>query len=285
MNAKTIVSGVCAALWLGGAASAQSTFLAADSPPAAAAEKIAPPADAPIPAVTQAPALPAGSVCSPWTGPGGTGCCGPVGAHGPILNEVFLRQGMTFPVAGGIFNNVLAPGYMLSAGGRSLFFNPQGSGAWAIEYGVDYFYNNARKDYEEFDVFGTFVNIRDMHRAAFHISAGREMYLYAPAYQPGRNWRAGADVGGRYGYMRANLNLIAEDPANDPVPIDYSRRSDTFGAVFVAFHTDMILPLNDCLSFIAGVRAEWSYNFTDIIPTWDSDMQEAAILINVGFTF
>ncbi|MBX7106354.1 MAG: hypothetical protein K1X57_19910 [Gemmataceae bacterium] len=285
MNAKAIVSGICTAVWLGGLASAQPAFVAADPPPAAQPEAIAKPVDSPIPAVTEAAALPAGSVCSPWTGPGGTGCCGPVGGHGPIVSEVFLRQGINFPVAGGILNNVVGPGYALSAGARSLFFNPAGSAAWTIEYGLDYIYNNGRKDYEEFDLFGTFVNIRETHRAAFRLAGGREWYLYAPAYQPGKNFRVGTDVGGRYGFIRANFNLIAEDPANAPVPIDFGRRSDTYGGVFVAFHSDMIVPMNGCLSFVAGLRAEWSYNFSDVIPTWDSDLQDVNLMFNFGFKF
>jgi hypothetical protein len=286
MNAKAIVRGLGLVAWLSGSAFAQNAGPGLqEKPTAPPAEPIARPADAPIPAVTQPAALPPGSVCSPWTGPGGTGCCGPVGGHGPIVSELFLRQGVNIAVGGGVLRDVTYPGYIMSFGARSLFFNPIGSGAWTLEYGIDYIYNNGSKDNYEFDIFGTFVNVRETHRAAFHVAAGREMYLMAPAYQPGKNWRAGWDVGGRYGYQRANFNLIAEDPANDPVPIDFGRRSDTFGQVFLSLHTDYIYPLNGCISLVAGLRTEWAYHFSDIIPTFDSDLQEVNIMLNFGLKF
>src|SRR5262249_47580169 len=157
----------------------------------------------------------------------------------------------------GIFHNVTGAGYMFSTGARTLFFNPVGSAAWTVEYGLDYIYNNGKNDKAEFDVFGVFVNIRETHRAGVHLAGGREWYLYAPAYQPGRNWRVGLDVGGRWGYERANFNLIAEDPATATVPIDFGRRGDVFGDVIIAFHSDIEWPIDGCRSLFAGVRAEW----------------------------
>src|SRR5262245_55404194 len=39
--------------------------------------------------------LPPGSVSSPWCGdqPAGAGCCGPIGANGPLTYELYVRTG------------------------------------------------------------------------------------------------------------------------------------------------------------------------------------------------
>jgi hypothetical protein len=299
MSAKAILPGACILLWLCGAAAADGpqivrSWQPADAtqmkqppmPPAGVpvAEPLPKPSDSPIAAVTEQPALPAGSVCSPWSGPGGTGCCGPVGGNGPIMSEVYIRNGVVLPVAGGIFNNVTGAGYMLSVGGRSLFFDPIGSKAWTAEFGVDYIYNNGTRDFEEFDIFGMFSSIREHHRAAVHIAGGREYYMLTPAYQNNCNWRVGWDVGGRYGAERVNLNVPTDPPVAN-APIGFSRRNDTYGGVFVAFHTDFEYPLAGCRTFVAGLRTEWSYNWSEVIPTWDTNEQDVAIMINFGIKF
>ncbi len=288
MSAKAILPVTALWMWLCGSAAAQTQ---PPMPPAGvpagtpAGEQLPLPNDAPIPAVTQPPALPAGSVCSPWSGPGGTGCCGPVGGNGPIMSEVFMRHGMNFPVAGGIFNNVTGMGYILSFGGRSLFFNPIGSKAWTVEFGIDYIYNNGGRDYEEFDIFGMFSSIREHHRAAFHLAAGREIYLLTPAYQNNCNWRVGWDVGGRFGAERVNLNVIPDPPNANVPPIGFSRRNDTYLGVLVAFHTDFEYPLPGCRTFIAGIRTEWGYNWSEVIPTIDVDLQDVSVMLNFGIKF
>lgn len=299
MSAKAILSGAAVLLCLCGTASADGPLIVrswqppgaaqltpAPMPPAGvpAAEPLPKPTESPIAAVTEAPALPPGSVCSPWSGPGGTGCCGPVGGNGPIMSELFLRNGFVLPVAGGIFNNVTGVGYMLSVGGRSLFFNPEGSKAWTVEFGVDYIYNNGTRDFEEFNIFGMFASIRDHQRAGVHISGGREYYLLTPAYQNNCNWRVGWDAGGRYGAERVNLN-VPSDPPDANNSIGFSRRNDTYGGVFVAFHTDFEYPLAGCRTLVAGLRGEWTYNWSQVIPTIDVNEQDVAVMINFGLKF
>lgn len=240
------------------------------------------PVDSPIAAVTQEPQLPPGSVCSPWSGPGGTGCCGPIGGNGPILSELFIRSGINLPVAGGIFNNATQAGFIQSFGARSLFFNPVGSSAWTAEFGIDYIFNNGSRPDYEFDIFGIPAQIREYQRAAVHIAFGKEIYMFTPGYQCGRNYRVGLDVGGRYGYSRANFNVVPDDPTQ---PFEFDRRSDVYGGFLVGFHTDVEIPLGPCFTFVTGVRAEWCYNFSDIIPTWDSDLQDVNIMMNFGWKY
>lgn len=265
-------------------------------PPPSTVEKVTPaapavtsqpaPVEAPLAAVTQPPALPPGSVCSPWSGPGGTGCCGPIGGNGPIMGEFFVRNGIALPVAGGIFNNTLNPAYAFSAGARSLFFNVPGDKAWVIEYGFDYFYNNGNHPEMVFSVptNPNFFDLRDYHRAGIHLGIGREWFLFAPAYQCGTNFRWGLDTGGKWGYHRLNVNLPDIAPGTDVDPT-FIRFNDAYGSFYAAIHADYEHPITSCATFIFGVRGEYAFTFNDILRTIDTDLQEAIISINMGMRF
>jgi len=308
MSTKAILSRAWVLLWLAGGALPAgepvrpvSMFQSqpVEPPAAMSTEPASPPlqSDAAVPAITQPPALPAGSVCSPWTGPGGTGCCGPVGGNGPILSEYFFRTGVNFLISGNILKQTLQTGTVQSFGGRSLFFNPEGSKAWTAEIGIDYFYNNGGKPNFEYpidvisppnrpDIQTTlFAGIREYHRAALHVAFGRELFMYAPAYNACRNYRFGWDLGGRYGYSRLNLNVFPENP-DDPTERDqFNKRSDTFGTFFVALHADAEFPVFQCKTFVVGIRSEYGYNWTDIVQLFDSDTQEVNIMLNFGLKF
>jgi hypothetical protein len=270
-----------------------------ESAPAAPAvtNSAASPGDAAVPAITHPPALPAGSVCSPWTGPGGTGCCGPVGGNGPILSEFFFRTGVNFLISGNILKDTLQSGTVQSFGARSLFFNPEGSKAWTAEIGIDYFFNNSTKGDQEFpidvisppnnpDIQTTlFAGIREYHRAALHVAFGRELFMYAPAYNACRNFRFGWDLGGRYGYSRLNLNVFPENPDDPTEREQFNKRADTFGTFFVSLHADAEFPVFECKSFVVGIRSEYGYNWSDIVQLFDSDTQEVNIMLNFGLKY
>lgn len=261
-----------------------------------AGEPIKPPApssDSPIAAITQPPQLPPGSVSSPWSGPGGTGCCGPVGKHGPIMNEIFLRTGVNVLTSGGLIKETLQTGYTQSIGGRSLFFNPVGSAAWTAELGIDYFFNNGSKSDFEYpiDVVSPpnqpniqntiFASIREYNRAALHVALGREYYMFTPAYQSGKNFRLGGDIGFRYGYSRLNLNTISEDGS----VVDFDRRSDVYKGFFLSLHTDYEVPLNCCWTFVTGFRTEYGFNYSNIARLQNCDWTEVNFLLNFGVRF
>ncbi len=239
-----------------------------------------------IPAIVDQHGMPPGSVCSPWTGTnGGTDCCGPVGKNGPIQTELFLRNGIGLLVAGSTLKHTLNPSYVFSGGGRSLFFNCEGTSAWTVEYGVDYMYNNGNHPEQEFDVFGTFINIRDYNRGGVHLSAGKEWFWFDRAFQVGSNYRFGFDIGGKYGYSRVNFNLPDATQPRDAVP-STTHRGDVTGGPLVAIHSDVEIPMSTCLTLITGVRAEWSMTFTDIMPTEGSEkLQEVIISWNCGIRY
>src|SRR5262245_18862055 len=72
----------------------------------------------------------------------GGDCCGPLGKHGPIDLEIFLRVGETIPIEGGILRNTLESGWMFEAGGRSLFFDASDTAAWTIDLSATNMWNH-----------------------------------------------------------------------------------------------------------------------------------------------
>src|SRR5581483_7140584 len=137
MSANAIVPGALILAVFGVAARA-----AAQAPQPPGPETLPPPAVAPgtgpMPDVLPAPAtaaqppatgglppgpggLPPGSVPDPWINYIRPGCCGPIGADGPIGWEFYWRNGVSMPVATGL-KEFLHTGWMTSVGERTLFF-------------------------------------------------------------------------------------------------------------------------------------------------------------------
>ena len=83
-----------------------------------------------------------------------------------------------------------------------------------------------------------------------------------------------------YGASRVELNYAIPDQAQP----GYLRRYDVFGAYFISLHNDVEVPLG-CGKFIAGFRAEWNYNWSDILLTRGGDVQDLNLLLNFGYRF
>lgn len=338
MSAKAIVFGAAVLALVGGRAiqGAEPPMLLKPLSPAAyqtgAPAVTAPPAEVlPLPASPAMPGAaapssgisygqgtPPGTVADPWIAYSRPGCCGPLGANGPIGGEWFYRNGASIPVAGGILREALQTGWITEFGGRALFFNKETSAAWTSSVGVSFTFNNSGLSDLIFDTpLGTTaveqvpdplnpgqtvprnvfrivdhpVTIRDYQRWSLNVALGREWYLFNPAYQPGRHFRVGLDSGGRWGYGRVDLNDLSGilDP-NNPAGLDstifYRHSSDVFGGVFVAAHADLEIPICcGASTFITGFRAEWSYNWTDVLPTQLHDLQDVNLFWTIGFRY
>jgi len=257
-----------------------------------------------VPAVPATPpagdAPPPGTVTDPWIDYTRPGCCGPIGGNGPIGSEWFLRNGVSIPIAGGILNDALQTGIMTEFGLRALFFNPNTDKAWTGSASLSYTYNNSSRSdlvimvpegfntqnpltgQTQFSITDIPVTIRDYQRWSFNVAGGREWYIGNPAYSPGWHWRFGSDVGGRWGYGRVGLNDLTGLPDN----IFYRRIGDVFGSVFLALHSDIEMPM--CCgryTFISGVRAEWNYTWTDILPQSKNDLQDVNLLWTIGWRY
>src|SRR5581483_6811852 len=193
-------------------------------------------------------------------------CCGPIGGDGPIQAELFARTGPSLPVEGPIFGHVLETGWKIEAGGRSLFFNSAMDAAWNIDLSLSNTrYQGQRPDIQiplNFIVTsstGTLSNqvrnvtVRSLNLTDVNLAFGREWYLRKPANVCDTRWRVGVDGGGRLGSVKAELH-------------ETTHRTDVEYAMFVEVHTDVEVPCG-CCTFLAGLRAEWSYDWMDILQS------------------
>jgi hypothetical protein len=257
------------------------------------------------PVSTSGPSLPApGNVMAPSTDgplPGGglrtsswmayprcAGCCGPVGANGPLGYEVYVRNGFSFPLGGNPFGARLNTGWDVDAGARTLFFNPELDAAWTVDLSVSNVHNGSN----DFTTMYTLTNVkggpngggavvpavsvavRDLNRTYVNVAVGREWYLWGSADcgKPDVNWRVGFDVGGRYGTEKLEVT-------------NFDHFTDVIAGTFGSIHTDLEIPCGCCI-FQAGIRAEYGYTWGDILQRQtDGDVQEINLLFTLGARF
>jgi hypothetical protein len=120
------------------------------------------------------------------------------------------------------------------------------------------------------------VTIRSLNRTFANLSLGREWYLNGNpatcAENGGWIWRAGFDVGGRYGTAKLETH-------------ETKHRTDVVGGFSLAAHTDVEIPCGCCI-FQYGLRIEWDYIWSDILQIQnDADMQDLNILFTAGVRF
>lgn len=200
-------------------------------------------------------------------------CMGPVGGHGPIGSEVYLRGGIDFPV-GGNLGDILRPGHSIQGGGRALLFNQAEDAAWTIDVGLANIYNYADGGAAPFTITqpggAVVVNMTSMNRTFFSLGFGRQWYLWGSAPDPVNKWLIGFDLGGRYGSASANFAQIRH-------------RTDVVGGGFISGYGGIEIPV--AFGFLeAGVRTEFSYTWSDIVQV-PSDIADIGVLFNVGLRF
>ena len=249
----------------------------------------------PAPGSDAAPAmdgpLPGGGLrTSNWMAyPRCAGCCGPVGANGPLGYEIYVRNGISFPVGGNPFGTKLDAGWDVEVGARTLFFNPERDAAWTVDLSVSNVHNGSNDFTTTYGLTnvqpgpqgsGTTipaiqVGVRDLNRTYVNVAGGREWYLWgtADASKPDVNWRVGFDLGGRYGTEKLEMtNFLIH-------------RTDVIAGMFGSVHTDLEIPWR-CVIFQAGIRAEYGYTWGDILQSQnDSDVQELNLLFTLGARF
>jgi len=242
-----------------------------DAPPPVSARQDGEPA--PQQDIIQAPGL------SSWiTYHKDNGCDGPMGNGCPIMTELFIRSGFAAPTGTTSFGRVLDLGWDIDGGGTLLLFNPAMTRAWTFTAGLSNVnFHGAHSDVHfpvKVFVLNTLtkvdVSVRDLNQTFFNLGMGREWYLWAPANAPGRNWRIGLDGGGRWGTEKLDLHEIRH-------------LTDTIGGVYAAAHTDVEWPLGACI-FLAGLRLEWSYTWSDVLQT-SSDVMSFNGLFTMGLRF
>jgi len=215
-------------------------------------------------------------------------CCGPFGGSGPIDSELYARTGWSIPEGRVLFHQVLETGWLVSAGGRVLFFDRALDAAWTVDLGLSYVYNHGQRDDIPIRIFdvdpnnpGTVVTrdvtVRSLHRTFVNVALGRQWYLTGPTNDCDWRWRAGVDVGGRYGTLRVDVDEFGRR--------SFFRFNDVIGGLFAALHSDVEVPCG-CCSFLGGLRMEFDYTWSDVFqPRNDSDLFSLNILFNLGVRF
>jgi hypothetical protein len=197
-----------------------------------------------------------------------------------------LRGGFEIPAEGKIFGHVLETGWQIQGGARSLFFKPSMDRAWVIDLGIgDIFNRGQRSDIKiplrvlvpnpgatQVFLVNRQLSVRQLNRTYVEPSLGHEWYLTTPEDHLPYQWRVGLDAGGRMGSTKAEFN-------------EHPHRADVYGAVVLALHTDWEFR-RGCCTFMAGFRAEWAYNWMDILQEQnDSDLQDVSLLFTAGVRF
>jgi hypothetical protein len=237
----------------------------------------------------ESPAPPEPGKLSSWLVYPRLNCCGPMGRDGPIMVELFLRNGVELPVEGAIFGHVLQPGWIIEGGGRSIFFNAALDGAWDIDLSIGNVLNRGQHSDRKIPITepistSTFpptvmpvtiqTSLRELNRTYVDAGLGHEWYFWgAPNCCGGLRWRVGIDAGGRLGTAKAEFYEIAH-------------RTDVFAGLYAGLHSDVEIPCGGCCTFIAGLRVEWSYNWSDILQVHnDSDLEDLDFTVNLGVRF
>ena len=241
--------------------------------------------------------LPPGAYPSPWF-TDGPGCCGPLGRNGQVAYELHVDSGPAFVFGGTPFSDRLEVGWSFGGGGRTLFFNPAGDAAWTVDIGLNYTYNRGSPR----DFLNVFVRqqpttgaggqqtfrpdvlttsrIRGLHRTAFNFAVGRDWFVWGPGNpgaENGWNLRVGSEVGGQWGTAHT-------DVVPDNLPNSYTRRQKVFEGVFVGGRATVEAPLGGMVWF-GGVNVQYGYQWMNIVPPQDGDIQYLNLLLTTGVRF
>jgi hypothetical protein len=218
--------------------------------------------------------------------------CSSCGTSGCIFGEFHVDTGFAFPFGGGVFGKALEDGWTIGAGFRSDFFNIAQDAAWTIDFGVSNTHNQAQAAavavplvvLVPFDMAtgvqpppkAIAASVHSLDRTFGNLTVGREWYLNGSANSCGRKWRAGFEVGGRWGMANADLE--------DVDGLVRFRRHTTVGGTIVAAQTDVEIPWG-CCQWYFGLRTEWDFTFMDLLQGADTKFQEINLLGTVGVRF
>ena len=242
-------------------------------------------------------------------------CCGPLGADGPVYQELYLRSGASFPVGAKIFGKVLQTGWVVDGGGRSLFFNPEQDAVWVIDLGVSNIHYPGERPDLQFKLLHILVPT-----AANPLTgqAGTAIINFVPhgklTTKMGKNG-APNTVTEPFGVTVANLNqtfvnvgggrewyLWGAANCGEPnwrVGFDVGgrygteklnlhqlrHRTDTIAGLYIAAHSDIECPCG-CCTYFAGVRVEYDYIWGDILQEQNvADTETIGLLFTAGVRF
>jgi hypothetical protein len=237
--------------------------------------------------------LPAPPGIAGWLGCGcQDGSCSSCGTSGCIFGEAYVASGVAFPFGGGVFDKALHEGWTIEVGCRSDFFNLAQDAAWTIDLSLSNTHNQADSHAVAVPLLllsppdpntgaavpphATVASIHSLDRTFGNLTVGRVWYLNHSANVCGSKWRAGFDVGGRWGIANVDMEDLNERAR--------FRRHTTVGGTIVAAYSDVEVPWGCCL-WLFGLRTEWDSNFMDLLQSTDGKFQEINVLATVGVRF
>lgn len=92
--------------------------------------------------------------------------------------------------------------------------------------------------------------------------------------------RAGFDLGTRWGTEKVDLDII-NDPIDDST---YRHRSDNYGGVVLGWHAYVEVPMR-AWTWVGGLRAEYGYNWSELLPGQNSNIHDVNLLFTTGFRY
>ena len=290
---NSLCLGVLAVTCLGlGTANAQPPTMLppANVGPIAGAPTVMPSVPFPAAPTQSAPAAPSG-INEYLAYPRPAGCCTP-GCDGLIGSEAYVRSGVSVNLGNtGVFGRVLDPGFMVTGGLRSIFFQPSPNVGWTVDVGLSSVWYDAGRDeranirnfVSNTTVFGQNVQTiipsfavtpSSVNQTSVHLALGQEYYFAGDAdpADGGWKWRAGWDAGGRWGTSKLVLKEI-------------KHKTDVIGGALFGLHSDVEIPYGHCL-FQVGVRAEYNYMWSDIIQSQNNtDIMSLNLMLTGGVRF
>jgi hypothetical protein len=229
--------------------------------------------------------------------PRSIGCCGPIGANGPIGAELYVRSGTSVPFGGGYFNSIFKPGWDIEGGVRTLLFNPDVTAAWTMDLSLTniHYYTSTRNQalitnypaqVPTTTLFGTTTTVTQiqptklvtpngLNDTTVNLAFGREWYLKGFPVVCNKNsaWRAGFDIGGRWGSRKLDL-------------MEINHKTGAIEGFFVSLHTDYEYHICGCCTLYAGLRMEYGYTFSDILQRQnDCDINMLNFLATFGVRY
>lgn len=251
-------------------------------------------------------------------------CCGPVGKDGPVTMEVYLRNGTSSPIGGGLLSDVIGTGWMLQGGGRTLFFNATNDRAWTIDLNITNVANWANKSAANAiamtDVLvprptdpanptnpnppglpAAFQSPPYPQQAAIPVDFGADNFgTFIPGLSltslnrtfvsagVGREWYIGlpANLCDGGWMWRVGADVGGRWGTTKANFKEIRHRTDVIHGVYAALHSDLEAPCGGCCKFQLGLRTEWDWTWMyDIIRPNSGDISELNVLITTGVRF
>jgi hypothetical protein len=189
---------------------------------------------------------------------------------------------------------------MIGGGARTLLFNTEHTAAWTFDLGGSYTHNWGQGAAGASLLFlrtppqvnaqtgavtvlpdrAVFTAISAIHRSSFNYNLGRDWWLMGAGNvggEHGTNVRVGAWVGGRYG--SAHVDLIPLNEVNG-----YSRRQNVFQGFVAGGHVTCEAPMGGWILF-GGLRAEYGYDWTNLVPPLQGNINNINIQASIGIRF